>query len=629
MSISLPKTVVNKSGLFFLMILILLLFLFGIYANAFNSSFYLDSSEDILNRTVGHLTNLSWTNILNAMRADYGASIDRPLARLSLAITHYFFGLNPTAYRIGNLFIHFFACLSLFFMFVQVCKSSHVSRKHHLCKENYLFISFVAMLFWAVHPIQTNVVTYVIQRMTSLCGLFSFLSIGAYLKARMEDNSKASFWFMLSGISICLAIGCKDIGLLVVPTLILAELIILEYPKRDRKKAFLCGWGFVFAAAIVFVLMKRQSVVAFFLTESQRYDFTPIQRLMTEIRLQLTYLRILVWPESGILNLDADVALSRGLLSPVSTLVGLIISFFFISLGIIVRKSKPLISFGIAWWFIWQTIEGTIIPLELYYEHRMYIVSVFLYLFIAYGLFFVWVKFEKAKFIGLVFLIGWIGFAGAQTYSRNALWANPEMFWKDAIDKSPNKVRPYTNLSVVLLQSGKNQEAYAILEKAESLDPSNPAVQVNLALLDKQEGRIQSAVNRYNKVIANGKGAVATAYYGLATVSMKDKDYQTTIDYLLKATQQYEAYSDAWNLLGAAYMNLGEVEKSESAIDKALEFDEMNSNAYANKARLAFSKGQYVDAEYHMLKALQLDPQNKLFRGQLKALKDLLDNNTN
>jgi hypothetical protein len=105
-------------------------------------------------------------------------------------------------------------------------------------------------------------------------------------------------------------------------------------------------------------------------------DFTLGERLLTQSRVVLYYLSLLVYPHPSRLNLDYDFPVSHSLLDPPTTLISLLAIAALLVLSVWKARESRLLSFSILWYFGNLAIESSIFPLEMVYEHRLYLPSV-------------------------------------------------------------------------------------------------------------------------------------------------------------------------------------------------------------------------------------------------------------
>ena len=185
-------------------------------------------------------------------------------------------------------------------------------------------------------------------------------------------------------------------------------------------------------------------------------DFTLGQRLLTEPRVIVFYIMLLIFPYHKLLSLTHVVPLSSGLLNPPETLVSLLIIGIILTLAIMNIKKHPFIAYCVFFFFLNHLVEGTVIPLELVYEHRNYIPSFFFFVPLAILIIHAyryWLKYLAVVGTALVVL-----FLGYNTYTQNSVWETDLKLWSDVCRKSPDP-RSVFNYAGALYTLRDNQGA--------------------------------------------------------------------------------------------------------------------------------------------------------------------------
>lgn len=346
----------------------------------------------------------------------------------SFALNYYFHDLNVLGYHIVNTLVHIITAIFLFLFIVQVLRLPKLREKY----GDYAFhIAGLATLLWAINPVQLTNVTYIIQRQNSLCGMFYIIAMYFYIRARKSYSVRH---YVFSGLAICLAMGSKENAILAFPAIALFEVMFFG---MSRKKLTIFG-GFIIAGFLLILAvqgMETFSVDTLMKGFSKR-EFTVGQRVLTESRVMVFYMMLLLAPHHNFLSLTHVVPLSKGLLSPPATLISLLILAIILTLAIIKIKKHPLISYCVFFFFINHLVEGTILPLELIYEHRNYIPSFFFFVPIAIMIVYAYRRwFKSLAIVGTALLVLFMGY---NTYTQNKVWKTDFALWTDVCKKSPD-----------------------------------------------------------------------------------------------------------------------------------------------------------------------------------------------
>ena len=434
--------------LFFLILLV--------YSNTFSASWHLDDYHNILENPRLKIENLQPQSIVQTFYASFDRGqyskdkIYRPIACLTLALNWYFGQDNPFGYHLVNLTVHFITACLLYLTILALFQSPNLRRKY---QGSEYFIALLATVLWAINPIQTQAVTYIVQRMASMAAMFYIAGIYLYIKARLDNSRWTRIVFFLGCcLAFILALGSKENAVLLPISLILIEFIFFRDLSRSLTRraffAIMAGGAIVIgvAGALLFINGNPLGVLNY----SHR-PFTPLERLLTEPRIVMSYLSQIFYPVANRLSIEHDIPISTSIMHPWSTIPWLISILLLIGIGFWQMRKRPVLSFAILFFFLNHAVESTIIGLELTFEHRNYLPSLFLFFPVAMGL--KWLLdyyhgretlLHHALLSFMALLILGLGFG---TYVRNLAWATEKTLWEDAATKAPKSGRPLHNLA--------------------------------------------------------------------------------------------------------------------------------------------------------------------------------------
>jgi Flp pilus assembly protein TadD len=418
-------------------------------------------------------------------------------------------GLEPRGFHLTNLLIHLAVGAALMWaslLYVRFAGNSSETKGWHLATVS------PALLFVGVfllHPLNTQAVTYVVQRMASMAALFSILAFGSYLLARHRATSRPRLWYASAIAFWLLALGSKENAVLLLPVIILYELCFFADEWRQRIEAALgvkwsrrwtvSAWA---GTAIIAVLAGWALIVSSnnvgLLTNFNGRDFSGLERLLTQPRVQIFYLTLLLWPSPERLNLEHDFAVSIGLLTPPTTLLALLTCLMILSSSIWLAARRPRYGFPILAYMTFHAIEAGPVNLELVFEHRMYLPSTMLVLLGAVLL----VDARPRQQILVIAAIIILSFPLANwTHARNEVWADPLALQGDIARKSPNKVRAQQNFARALNDAGRGEEALIVINRAIELDPGRYQPHIVLGEILLNLSRPEEALQAYRTVI--------------------------------------------------------------------------------------------------------------------------------
>jgi tetratricopeptide (TPR) repeat protein len=580
-----------------------------LYLNSFRVPWQFDDRPNITNNPSIHFYTFSIDHFSRLLSFSLSETI-RLFSYFTFALNFYFGRLNVFGYHLINLLIHI-ATGGLVFWFILLTLGLPFQRERY--RSIGFKVAFLTSLLFIAHPVQTQSVTYIVQRMSSMAAMFYLLSIILFIKARLSTGRQRIFYYGGMSLSGLLSILSKENGMMLPIFIVLYEVCFFNggeerfFQRRMIRILFiLAGLGL-----IGFVLLGGRYIDV--IREGYQYrDFTMSERSLTQLRVVLYYLTLLIFPHPSRLNLDYDFPVSKSLLDPISTFFSLIVIILCIAIGVWKMKKWPTLSFFIFWYFGNLVIESSIIPLEMVYEHRLYLPSIgpiFLFSLLLVRGWQRWVRVEQrekeAIFAGLVILIvlplSWA------TISRNSIWRSEFDLWADCVKKSPNKGRPHYNLGDFYYTRGKMDEAKGEFELALKLDPKMAPAHFNLGIIDYNKGQFVEAVRRFKKAISiNPK--YAKAYVSLGEVYYRNgRDDEATAEFE-RALKIEPSNTTAINRLGEIYLKRGDLDGALLTFKRAVTINPAGVEAQVNLAEAYVRKGRLDQGLLEIRKAIALDP---------------------
>jgi tetratricopeptide (TPR) repeat protein len=576
----------------FLSFLALAFIVAAVYANSLGVPFVFDDVPNIKHNPHIAYSRFSLEGLLSAGFENPIAS--RPVAYISFGLNYYLGGYDVFGYHLVNIGIHLITGL-LLFLLVKTTLLLSLQTTGDVCSAKPAaavsmpasgwrsldpsWVSFWAVALWLVHPVQTQSVTYIVQRMNSMAAMFFVLSLLLYARGRISQKRGADgsgrsaaqpyMWFAGSLLGGLLALGSKEIAATLPFLILLYEWYFFQNLSRSWLKRY---WIWVVVISIVFVLVAVIYLGGHpwdrILAGYAGRDFTPLQRVLTEFRVVVFYLSLLLWPHPSRLNLEHDFALSYSLFDPVATVFSLGVLVGLLVLGIALAPRQRVLSFCLLWFLANLVIESSVIGLELVFEHRLYLPSMFMIL-AAVMLFCRYVRHRwlQAALLGLILLAGAWG-----TFERNRVWQDEVTLYSDCVKKSPHKARAHDGLGTALFKQGREEEAIERFNESLRLDPGFAAAHNNLGVALIRQEKFSRALYHFQEALRLWPG------------------YDDAIDNLNKLENNLRI--DA---------HIAEVERKLSTYpsDPLIHYD--LANLYLRRERLS-------EAKIHYQKSLALDP---------------------
>lgn len=620
-------------------ITVLLFMILAVYSNTFNAAWQFDDKPNIINNEYLHLNDLKPESLIETFYTNPsnpsipGAKLYRPISFLTFGLNWYFGQDNVIGYHTANLMIHFLTSVILFLLILDLLQAPNLIR--HFERNKYL-IAFISAAIWSLNPIQTQAVTYIVQRMAVLAAMFYMLSIFLYIKCRLSRSSFHRILFLLGCVlSFLLALGSKENAATLPAALVLIEVIFFQNLNWRKKKTLFWAGAIAGGALILFggvwLCMPGGFMPLFNGYEARPFTFT--ERLLTEPRIVLFYLSQIFYPIPTRLSIEHDVVVSTSLLQPWTTLPAILLILLIIGFAISQVRKRPLIAFAILFFFLNHIIESTVLPLELIFEHRNYLPSMFLFLPLAAG--FKWLfdyySIHNRILSGTLtgFLVMLIACLGAGTYIRNSAWATEFSVWQDAMGKAPQSARPLTNIGWQLAYGPEARPsqydlALQLYEKALLLQKprsfSEPIIMNNMAGIYFKKQDHQKAIDLLERAIAISP-AYSRGRRDLVTILIASGKWDRAaehIDYLLAGDDAHEIYL---NLKGLIFLHKKKYAEAIQYYRKALIVAPFFKEALTNLGIAYSLNGDYPNAEVFLWRAHQVRPRNML------PLLGLIENN--
>jgi tetratricopeptide (TPR) repeat protein len=534
------------------------------YANAFHATFAFDDYTQILKnpllRDVGNFLVRS---------AGYDALPNRYVAYLTFALNHRLGGLEPTGWHAFNVAIHLANALLVYALAILSFRTP-LLRRSALAPSSRA-VAFVAAALFVAHPIQTEAVTYVVQRITSLATTFYLLALVQYVAWRLGEECGAQgrtlglLRYAGAIATAVVAMKTKEIAFTWPAAVLLYEVTCFGRPGW-RRLAWLVP---VFATALVIPLALVQfgaspanalaaaGEVTRVQTAMSRWDY-----LTTQISVIATYLRLLLLPVGQ--NLDHQYPVYRSLLEPrVLASLALLVALAAAAVALFrARTLDPavrLVALGVAWFFVTLSVESSVIPIvDVILEHRLYLPSAGLFIGVAAGALLLARRVSPGRGVALAVrgaLVVIVALA-VGTFARNRVWADEVSLWSDVVAKSPGKSRPHCNLGGALGKVGRPEEAIPELREAIRLDPSYVEAYNNLGVSLAETGRREEGLAVLEQA-ARVEPEHADTYYNLGRIQATLGRYDGAVQLFARAIGLRSDYPEAYANLGAALNRLG------------------------------------------------------------------------
>jgi tetratricopeptide (TPR) repeat protein len=574
------------------------------YSSAFPGAFVFDDAPNVSrNRKLDSLSDFL------PGRSGWSAQPNRALTFATFAVDRAVAGNDPTFHRAVNVGIHLAGALLVLALVMAAFRAPRL-RASAIAPQAWA-VGLTAGLLFVAHPIQTQAVTYVVQRLASLATLFYLLSAVLYLRwrnARADGavGPAAPLAYAGSLAAALLAMRSKEIAFTLPVALLLLESVLFDGPWK-RRILGLVPFAAVMALipATLLLATAPPGVLQQNVVEPMRVqtDMARLDYLLTQFTVIARYLGLLVLPVGQ--TVDHDVAVRTSPADPiVLASAALLLAIAVAAAGLLLatspRRARPLdpaarlAALGIAWFFLALSVESSVIPIvDLMNEHRVYLPFAGLAISAATFLALAARRVAPDRTAAITAVLGFLLAAvlGPATWKRNQAWASEVALWTDAVEKAPRKARPRHNLGVALHAVGRRAEAMTLLQEAVRLDPGYAQGHESLGVALGDAGRPAEAEAHFRRAIELDSRSPGP-WYDLGTLYFEAGRYAEALPLLEQAIARQPDHPDAYANLGASWNGLGRPAEAVRVLQEAREV--IRSHPLA-RAQLALALAQLGD----------------------------------
>lgn len=419
--------------------------------------------------------------------SDGGQTVSgRPLLNLSFAFNHWISGKDYTSYRVTNILIHIANALLVF----GIAKLTLKAWQHAKLRSISEHFPFALALVWALHPLTTSAVSYLVQRAESLSALCLLLTLFAYAASR-GSTRRPYAWLSLSLLSCYAGINVKE-TMAAAPFIVLLYAWIFSTGEKSSQghKPRIAYFTLLFASLIPLILLSA-STGDRASTASLTIGLESLDYLKTQSWAIIRYLTLAIWPQGLVFDYGRDLEL------PVTTIwlpLGAIVVSLLLACCYLCIKKSPIGFLGLSL-FTLLAPTSSIFPLaDPIFEHRFYLpITCFLAIALAIPAIHL-----KRYFLPTSLALA-VGLALA-TFERNEDYKNPRTLWESSLAFSDLNARAHTNLGAILIAEGETTSAVTHLRRAVDINPT-PLRYHNLGNALALQGRPAEAIPHYQKTL--------------------------------------------------------------------------------------------------------------------------------
>jgi Tfp pilus assembly protein PilF len=528
--------------------LILILLCAAAYWNSIHGQFQYDDYS-----TVRFNLTFRETNLKSILLSDP----TRPLSAVSLATNYKISANNPSSYHVFNIAFHFFAVFVFFLLLNR--------------KSNNSWIALIAASFMAVHPLNTESVSYITSRPIVLCAMFYLLSL-LFLDSYLQKRSLPSaIGFFVSFIFA--ALSKENAAIIPVAAILYVWIFYGKEGWAQSRGLLLAALGLAVAAALyrVFGFQKHPDTPGVFVYWA------------TEVNVWIRYLWLAICPVN--LNVEHDVNPLQ--VTNLWFIGALLLVIVIIVLCLKLRKQHPLLAFWGIWFFL-NLLPTSVIPLNEYMaEHHTYLSLFGFCACLSYLLIVVCKPLARPAFLIWIVIGVLIGLYFYGTIKRNEVWKDGVTLWTDAIEKSPNRIRPHLNLASAYIEQKLFDKAISEYSIALTYNPNLTQAYNGIGIAYLRLSANRWAEQYFRKSLAIDKNDT-DALVGMGLVYYGNRDCNETLKYLQRVYHLRWQSSEVVGALANCYAETGNNEEAIRIVKRCIEAGPTDGYLYAALMELYF-----------------------------------------
>lgn len=564
------------------------------WSNSFEGPYVFDDTASIpYNPSILQLWPPEWLH----PPASFGETVGgRPVLNLSFAINYAISGVDVTGIHVGNLVIHVLAALTLFGL---VRRALRLPRVPARVAERATPLATAVAGLWALHPLQTAAVTYMVQRAESLAALFYLLTLYGLVRAVNSDAPSGLHrgWATLSVCACAIGAATKEtVGTAPLLALLLDVSLItgtFRAAWRARWRLYLgLAASWLVLAAVAVPTGGRGKTVGF----GSKVGVWPY--LLTQAEAIVRYLGLALWPSPLVFDYGTSTVRGLGQVLPQALLIVLLLAATVAAFA----RRWPAALLG-AWFFLILAPTSSIVPVatQTIAEHRMYLPLAAL---VAGAVLLLHQGLGRGAYVAAALLAL---AAGLTTRDRNTDYRSEQALWEDTMEKHPENARIYANVGNSYLVRGHPEEALPFFQHALELDPHLAIAQVNLCNALRETGQAQEAARLLAQVVAaDPEEPNARVAYGTVLVDLHRLD-DAVVQYRAAMALAPETVTIRTNL-AAVLIDQGQVPEALSLLRAAEARNPRVAQVHFHLGRALLASGDVAGALDELSEATRLKP---------------------
>jgi tetratricopeptide (TPR) repeat protein len=514
-------------------------------------------------------------------------------------------GQEVRGYHVLNLLLHILAAWTLWSLARRMLESSALRDRYG---QQAWGLALAIALLWTVHPLQTESVTYVVQRTEVLAGWFYLLTLYSVVRSASAAGGRVWAWSVAAVVSCLLGMASKE---MVATAPLLALALDRVFYAPSWKQLWQLRWGLYAALASTWIFQAMLLVMASSARKTAGIGFIFgmhwWEYALTQSYYLCRYLALSLWPGALTLDYGTYLAHSVGEVAPYAAVVLLLLALTCVALW-----RNPPMGFCGLWFFLILAPTSTVVPIvgQTGAEHRMYLPLAGLIGLGVVGAYELWRRGWRERpglrWAGSVLVLVGVTALGARTVARNEEYRSEVSIWQTVVDRWPISPGAHYNLGIFLANTGRTSEAIAQYEAALRLEPDYVEAHINLGNALGRAGRTSEAIAQYEAALRLKPDA--ETHINLGNALGRAGRTSEAIAHFEEALRLKPAFAEAHNNLGNALARAGRTQDAIAQYETALRLKFDYAAAHYNLGNAFGSVGHTPEAIVQYEAALRLKP---------------------
>ncbi len=578
-----------------------------VYSNSLDAPFIHDDLPTILDPAIHQL----WPPARPLWASHESVAGGRPLASLALALNWAIGGMDVRGYHAVNVALHVSCALLLYGVIRRTLRGRALAARYGRHADH---LALAAALLWMLHPVQTQVASYVAHRTESIMGIFY---LGTLYCAIRSLDGRAGWWTAAAIASCALGMASKEVMATAPLMVVLYDLAYREGTWRAlvrRRIGLYAGLAATWLLLAAFMAAGRRASVTGF-----GVDVTVQQYAMNQCLVIAHYLKLVFVPHPLIIDYGWPRAVTVYEIGPAAALLAALLAA-----AAIAFLWRPALGYPAVWFFVILAPTSSVVPIltEVGADRRMYLsLAGPVVLFVVGGY----------RLLGAL-AVGWVGAALVAvaavalswlTVRQNHAYRDPLVIWQTCVEAVPENPGALNNLGNQLRSRGRIDEAVGSYRRALNVNPDYALAHVNLGNVLRDQGRPSEALGHHTRAVEllpPGAPATYQAHYNLGVTYLALGRTEDAVSEFRLVLEDRPDLADVRTRLGLALGRLGRLDEAIEQFRAVLEAQPLDAETHFHLAIALRMTGRTDGAIEHFRAAVQIMPGHGRAHANLAAM---------